>query len=179
MLERESLTKILLISALLMVFFSFLLLSYFDANWLKNRWLDIFFAAIIAIIIGLVIEYIYRKTMPKSKISQSTVIMKPRKLLAKFILPNGDELVIKEYEKVFGREDFLGLVLADDLLFIGKNHFKITKMDDGFYLEDLETKNGTLINGEEIRGLGKIKLNDDDEILVATTLRIKYLEERA
>lgn len=117
--------------------------------------------------------------MPKSKISQSTVIMKPRKLLAKFILPTGDELVIKEYEKVFGREDFLGLVLSDDLLFIGKNHFKIMKMDDGFYIEDLDTKNGTLINGEDIKGLGKIKLNDNDEILVATTLRLKYLEERA
>ncbi|MDI9623377.1 MAG: FHA domain-containing protein [Methanothermobacter sp.] len=49
-------------------------------------------------------------------------------------------------------------------------------MDDGCYIEDLDTKNGTKINGNEIKGLGKIKLENQDEILVAKTLPIKYLE---
>jgi pSer/pThr/pTyr-binding forkhead associated (FHA) protein len=93
-------------------------------------------------------------------------------------LPKDRHIIIEDYEKTFGREDFLGVLLPDDLVFIGKEHFKITRMDDGFYIEDLDTKNGTTINGNEIKGSGKIKLENRDEILVAKTLPIKYLENK-
>jgi pSer/pThr/pTyr-binding forkhead associated (FHA) protein len=101
-----------------------------------------------------------------------------KKSLAKLSLKENYEFLIKEFEKIFGREDFLGMALTDDLLFIGKRHFKITKMDDGFYIEDLDTKNGTKLNGEEIRGSGKVKLENGDEILVAKILNISYNEEK-
>jgi predicted component of type VI protein secretion system len=85
--------------------------------------------------------------------------------------------LIKEYERTFGREDFIGVAPADELMFIGKEHFKITREDDGYYLEDLNTKNGTSLDGENITGQGKRKLTEGDEIVVAKTLEIKYFED--
>lgn len=137
---------------------------------------DIFVVALIAIIAGIAIRGFYVKFSQRSKIKKTTIVNKPKKLFANLVLPKNRQILIEDYEKTFGREDFLGVLLPDDLLFIGKEHFKITKMDDGCYIEDLDTKNGTKINGNEIKGLGKIKLENQDEIFVAKTLTLKYLE---
>lgn len=107
------------------------------------------------------------------------MVQKPRKLLAKLVLPDNKELKINEYERIFGREDFVGSIVVDDLLFLGKQHFKLTFMDDGFYIQDLDTKNGTIVNGEEIKGMGKIKLRDKDEIILAKVFKIRYLENES
>jgi predicted component of type VI protein secretion system len=66
--------------------------------------------------------------------------------------------------------------MADDLKFIGKEHFKIIKKSDGYYIEDLITKNGTEINSMEINGKGEVKLENEDQILVAKTIEIRYVE---
>ncbi|WP_429222974.1 FHA domain-containing protein [Methanobacterium oryzae] len=148
-------------------------------NWLKFQWLDVLIAAVMAIIAGLIIQSFYRKYSTKSKMEKTTMAppSQIRKYWAKLVLKDKHEFLIKEYERIFGREDFLGITLTDDLIFIGKKHFKITKEDDGFYIEDLGTKNGTMLNGKEIKELGKRKLQNGDEILVAKILNIKYYEE--
>jgi pSer/pThr/pTyr-binding forkhead associated (FHA) protein len=92
-------------------------------------------------------------------------------------LKENHEFLIREYERIFGREDFIGVTPADELMFIGKEHFKITRDKDGYYIEDLNTKNGTSLDGIEISGHGKQKLIDGNEILVAKTLQIKYSED--
>jgi pSer/pThr/pTyr-binding forkhead associated (FHA) protein len=86
-------------------------------------------------------------------------------------------LKINKYQKTIGRDDFLGFITGDDLLFIGKKHFMLTRLDDGFYIEDLNSKNGTKVNRRDIRGFGKIKLKNDDEITISDFLKLKYLEE--
>ncbi len=140
---------------------------------------DIFFVALIAIIAGIVIRSFYVKFSQGSKIEKTTIVNKPKKLFANLVLPGDRHVIVEDYEKTFGREDFLGVLLPDDLLFIGEEHFRITRMDDGCYIEDLDTKNGTKINGEEIKGQGKIKLRDGDDIVVAKNLNIKYHEEKS
>lgn len=171
--------KIFIIIAFFIFLVLLILIQEFSI-WLKFKWLNIILAIIIALIAGFVIEYLYRKYATKSKVIQTTATppIETKKYLAKLSLKENHELLIKEFEKIFGREDFLGVALSDDLLFIGKKHFKITKMDNGFYIEDLDTKNGTKLNGEEIRGLGKTKLENGDEILVAKILDIIYHEEK-
>lgn len=144
----------------------------------RSQWLYLVYAVVIAVIASFIIEFLYRKFSGKSWISNTTVINKPRKLLAKLILPDKKELIINEYEKIFGREDFIGLAVVDELLFIGKKHFRLTRLDDGFYIEDLDTKNGTMVNGEEISNLGKIKLKNNDKIKIASVLEIRYLEDK-
>jgi pSer/pThr/pTyr-binding forkhead associated (FHA) protein len=98
-------------------------------------------------------------------------------LLAKLIFSNDKVLKINKYQKTIGRDDFLGFITGDDLLFIGKKHFMLTRLDDGFYIEDLNSKNGTKVNRRDIRGFGKIKLKNDDEITISDFLKLKYLEE--
>lgn len=148
-------------------------------KWIGYHWLDLIIAVLMAIIAGLAIEYINRKFSAKSKMSQTTITphKPPRKSLAKLVLKDKHEFLIKEYERIFGREDFLGVILTDNLLFIGKEHFKITRMNDGYYIEDLHTKNGTLLNGKDLKGLGKQRLKNNDKIMVAKTLDIRYSEE--
>jgi hypothetical protein len=145
-------------------------------DWLREQWIHIFYAVIFAIIAGIIIHYVYTRVVPKPKISQKTMLVKPKTVIAKLILPNNNEVKITEDEEVFGREDFVGAVSVDDLLFVGRKHFKITKEDNGVYIEDLNSKNGTKLNGEEIKGLGRRKLMNGDEILVANVLKIRYVE---
>lgn len=145
-------------------------------NWIKHHWTDIILAIILAFLAAFIIDYLYKRRSGKSNFSKTTMALKPHRLLAKLVLKNDKEFVINEYQRIFGREDFIGLLVVDDLLYIGKQHFKLTRLEDGFYIEDLNTINGTEINGEEIKESGKIKLEDNDHILVAKVLDILYFE---
>jgi hypothetical protein len=148
-------------------------------QWFRYEWMDLLYAIILAIIAGLLIEFIYRRYSAKSKMLQTTMTppSESSKFMARLVLRENHEFLIKEYERTFGREDFIGVVPADELMFIGKEHFKISRDDDGYYIEDQNTKNGTSLDGEDIIGQGKRKLTDGDEIVVAKTLEIKYFED--
>lgn len=98
--------------------------------------------------------------------------------LAKLVLPNNREIEIGE-KKEFGREDFKDVVSGEKFRFISRSHFKITRSNEAFYIEDLESTNGTMLNEEEIKGLGRRKLKDGDEILIAKMLKIRYVREQA
>jgi pSer/pThr/pTyr-binding forkhead associated (FHA) protein len=95
---------------------------------------------------------------------------------AKLILPDKQEIEINEKEREFGREDFKDAVPIEKLRFISRKHFKITRVNEEFYIEDIGSTNGTMLNGEEIKGLGVRKLKNGDEILVAKILKIGYVE---
>lgn len=154
---------------LLVVILALLVILIYSKN-------DVLSYALLIIIALLVILFFFKRSTPRKLISEeTTILMKPKKLLGKLVFPNNDEFILKDYEKTLGREDFLGHNGGDDLLYIGKEHFKLTRLDDGFYIEDLNTKNGTKINGEDISGLGKIKLKDGDEIGIAG-IKIHYME---
>jgi len=183
MLKRRLLTTIAVIF-IVIVFITFLLGEYKTvAEWLRDQWLDLFYATVMALTAGIIIHYIYIKIVPKPVTLQNTEYKKPpelnepRKIVAKLILPNNNEIKITKDEKIFGREDFVGVVSSDDLLFIGRRHFKIIRMDDRLYIQDLDTKNGTKLNGEEIKGLGRRELKGGDEILVAKALKIRCVAE--
>lgn len=143
-------------------------------EWLTDQWIDIVYAAIWAIVAGVLIHFVYIKISPKPIILENTMLKDRKPVLAKLILPNNSEIKLIENEKIFGRENFFGVAPSDDIVFIGKKHFKITKIDNIFYLEDLDSVNGTKLNGEEIKGLGRKELKWGDEILVADVLKISY-----
>ena len=124
----------------------------------------------------MVIEFLYRRYSPQSKILKTTVTHKPNNNVsfAQLILPNNNNIIVDGAERIIGREDFVGVISTDKLLFIGKDHFKVIKNPDGFYIQDMNTKNGTQLNGEDI-GAKKSRylLNSGDEILVGKTLKIE------
>jgi len=117
---------------------------------LQNQTQEIVIALVMAIIAGFFIEFIYRKLSPQSKILKTTQTQcsDTSETVAKLILTNNNV--------------------------IGRDHFKITMKDCSFFIQDLKTKNGTTVNGEELQGSQKYKLIDGDEIVVAKSLRIKY-----
>lgn len=145
---------------------------------LDNKSFDIILAVLLAIIAGLAIELIYRRFSPKSKALQTTMTHCPdgTDSFAKLVLPNNNNIIVNGAERILGREDFLGVISTDKLLFIGKEHFKIIKESGCFYIQDLNTKNGTMLNGEPLKGFEKVKLEDGDTIMVAKSLTIKYNE---
>lgn len=137
----------------------------------------IIFTFLIIIVLLVAVFYFKKRSASRKLISEETTMhLKPKKLLGKLVFPNSGEFILKDYERKFGREDFLGLDDGDNLLYIGKEHFRLTRLDDGFYMEDLNSKNGTKINDQDISGLGKIKLKDGDEIKIAR-IKILYKEE--
>jgi len=137
----------------------------------------IIFTFLIIAVLFIIILYLRNRSTPRKLISEETTIhLKPKKLLGRLIFPDSVEFILKDYERKFGREDFLGHDEGDSLSYIGKEHFKLTRFDDGFYMEDLNSKNGTKINDQDISGLGKIKLKDGDEIQVAK-IKILYKED--
>jgi hypothetical protein len=169
---------ILILGALILITIFSLLISSAFTEWITLHWLDILIAAIISLILIFVIQTLYQRSL-KSKILKTTITPSspPEEFEAKLVLKENQEFLIKEYERIFGREDFLGVLESENLAFIGKKHFKITKNKTGFYIEDLKTKNGTILNKIEIKSAGPKKLKNEDEILVAKTLKLRYLEK--
>jgi len=109
------------------------------------------------------------KTVPSVP---SKIVSAP--LAAKIILPNNQEIAIAGKERIFGRGDFKGCISDDERYYISKLHFSITKENDRFYIEDKNSKNGTKLNGVEIKDMGRKELKDGDEIAVANVLNMKF-----
>lgn len=178
-----SITKILAIilslTALVIVIALFAYGFQNVSEWLQKMSVDLVIALIMAVIVGLLIDYLYKKYSPQSKILKTTVTHGTESGLsyAQLILPNNNNIVIEGADKTIGREDFVGVISTDKLLFIGKKHFKLFKDADGFYIQDLNTKNGTQVNGVELVGSEKKLLSTGDKILVGKTLKIRYLEK--
>lgn len=63
----------------------------------------------------------------------------------------GDELTL-------GRSSSNKIVIKDP--YISKNHFRITKDEDKFFIEDLNSANGTFLNGEKIEDVIILTNND-------------------
>ena len=131
------------------------------------------------ILFSCLIGYFILENFSKSKIDQTTIYPLHNKETyhSQLILKNHKISLKDDYSKIFGRGEFLEIVSFNDLRYIGKDHFKIVKNDDGFYINDLNTKNGTLLNRYQIKGKGEIKLKNNDEIVVAKTIEMRYLEK--
>ena len=147
-------------------------------GWLQNETQEIVIALIMAIIAGVLIESVYKKLSPRSKMLKTTQtrLADHKESMARLTLPNNNNIIVNGAEKVMGREDFLGVISSDKLYFIGKDHFKITRKEGQYYIQDLKTKNGTTINGIELQDSKMHRLDDGDEIMIAKSLRIKYNE---
>ena len=74
-------------------------------------------------------------------------------------IPGGGTVII-------GRDSSTALPLRDTMT--SRMHCKIQELDDGYYLTDLESMNGTFLNGEKVRET--IKLDHGDLIKIGDTL---------
>jgi hypothetical protein len=56
---------------------------------------------------------------------------------------------------------------------ISRQHVRIYKEDDAYFLEDLESKNGTWVNGQQIKGVRR--LYDGDKIDLALAVHLEFI----
>lgn len=56
---------------------------------------------------------------------------------------------------------------------ISREHIRIYKDGEKFYLQDLDSKNGTWLNGHQVKGTAQI--NDGDEIQLALVVRLQFI----
>lgn len=74
----------------------------------------------------------------------------------------------------FGRADLLNLMKPEDARFISRKHFAIKLDKNKFYIKDLGSKNGTKVNGSDIRGKDWVELDSGDKINVADVLELTF-----
>lgn len=92
------------------------------------------------------------------------------------LVVQGDKLsdhmwtVVKD-EVILGRGEECDLVLPERQ--VSRQHARIYRQDDVYFVEDLESKNGSWVNGEQLKGTRR--LQDGDEIQLALAVRIQFI----
>jgi len=72
-----------------------------------------------------------------------------------------------------GRLDFLDLPTAN---YISRSHFALKLEDRQLYIKDLGSKNGTKVNGVDIRGRDWIPLKPGDVVEIANAITLTVIE---
>jgi pSer/pThr/pTyr-binding forkhead associated (FHA) protein len=94
--------------------------------------------------------------------------------LAFFELPSGSSIPITESSAEFGRDDFKPYLPPETVQFISARHFRIYYAGGQWYIEDLGSTNGTLLNGQQIKGKGPQPLKPGDVISPAGVIRLVF-----
>jgi hypothetical protein len=117
------------------------------------------------------LEAIETLTVITSSSDATAVYNETKSLLnAELILPKRNiELADRN---MFGKGDFESDLSKEDLDYITKNergryHFIIIKQDGVYYIQDVNSTNGTKLNDTEIKGIGKKELKNGDKITLA------------
>ncbi|MGC8870385.1 MAG: FHA domain-containing protein [Brevinematia bacterium] len=95
-------------------------------------------------------------------------------VVAKLEMSNGKILPISSVQQSFGRKDFEQFLDPATAMTISRNHFTIYFRGGKFFIEDRNSTNGTLLNGQEIRGTGPHEIKDGDTISPAGVVSIKF-----
>lgn len=74
-----------------------------------------------------------------------------------------------------GRNDSCDITLPDRQ--VSRQHARIFWQGDGYFIEDLGSKNGTHLNGEEIKT--PMRLQDGDEIQIALRFKLAFVDAGA
>lgn len=92
-----------------------------------------------------------------------------------FPLSQGEETTIGRVDRATGITPDIDFGILDDKRTLSRQHAKILRHEDGFYLrEEIGTSNGTFLNGERIKTGVPLKVESGDEIrfgLVTTVLK--------
>jgi hypothetical protein len=87
----------------------------------------------------------------------------------------GQRIVIEQQPLIIGREETCDVVIPDRQ--VSRQHARIRLEADQYVLEDLGSKNGTFVNGQELPG--PYPLQDGDEIQIALCCRLVYVDAEA
>lgn len=97
----------------------------------------------------------------------------------KYAAPENIELNLEKGYVTVGRYDKYGAPCADfnfdhSITIISRNHFRIEAWGDGYRIIDLDSDNGTLLNGEELIPNMAYDLHTGDRIMLSRNTRLTY-----
>lgn len=87
----------------------------------------------------------------------------------------GQRMFVDQPELIIGRDESCDLVIPERQ--VSRRHARIRLEDDHYLLEDLGSKNGTFVNGQEIKE--PHLLQDGDEIQIAFCCRLTFVGAEA
>jgi len=93
---------------------------------------------------------------------------------ARFLAAGGGYVSIPANVKNLGRDDFWSFVVPGKVSMISRDHLRVDFENGEYYIEDLNSTNGTRINGSSINDKGRCLLNDGDLIELAGILTITF-----
>lgn len=89
--------------------------------------------------------------------------------------PTQQTIKLKPGEYVVGRDPTCDVIILDP--YVSRRHAKISYRNGAWFIEDLGSRNGTFVNGEDIRGKGPVELKTGVEIIVGfSALTVKSFE---
>lgn len=89
-------------------------------------------------------------------------------IIIKSVFSSPTTLKLKEGEYIIGRDPSCQVVLADP--YVSKKHVRLFYRDGKWYVEDLGSRNGTYINGEDIRGRGAVEVKPGTEVILGLSV---------
>jgi len=95
-----------------------------------------------------------------------------RVVKSSFFIPQ-TEWVLEPNEHVLGRYPSNDIVIPDP--YVSRRHAKLFFKDGNWFIEDLDSTNGTIVNNEDIRDKGPVVLVENAEIIIGlTVLTVKF-----
>src|SRR5512139_268946 len=88
----------------------------------------------------------------------------------------GQRWTIRGDELVIGRGGACDLVLPERQ--VSREHIRIYRDGHTYYLQDLDSKNGTWVNGKQVKD-STVPLKDGDEIQLALAIKITFVGSEA
>lgn len=95
-------------------------------------------------------------------------------LRARILLPNDTVIKLGGNGMIIGRDDLARTLKLDELVLVSRRHFQVKSHDGQFYIEDMDSANGTSLNGADISDSGPVELSNDDVIGVAGVADLKF-----
>lgn len=87
----------------------------------------------------------------------------------------GRKWILAKEVFIIGRDEDCNIVLPDRQ--VSRRHAQIRRQDDRYILRDLDSKNGTFVNGREVRE--PYVLQDGDEIQIALCVKLAFVGAEA
>ncbi len=96
---------------------------------------------------------------------------------AHLIGPRGTKFPLSRVT-VFGRKDFAGLIPDEELQYISRRHFEIRQTPKGYVIKDLNSTNGTWVDGKLLDPGEEYPLREGSVIDVAEVIKLKFVSGR-
>ncbi|MET1159881.1 MAG: FHA domain-containing protein [Thermoprotei archaeon] len=110
-----------------------------------------------------------KEDVEKDKITEVSGVKKLvlKVVKSNFFMPQS-EWVLRSGEYMLGRHPSNDIIIPDP--YVSRRHARIFFRDGDWFIEDLDSTNGTILNKENIKGKGPQKIDNNSEIVIGLTI---------